>query len=194
MKKHRVIWTLVMILAILLLIILLGGKYIKKRIELSLYPQKYTEYVEKYCKEFDVEPNLIYAVMKTESSFKPDAVSNVGARGLTQMMETTFDWVKGKLGDGDEVTYDSMFDPEMNIRYGTYLVGYLMHEFGNVEAAISAYHAGRGKVHEWLEDPNYSSDGVTLTDIPIKDTKHHVDKVKKALAIYNELYQSGGTK
>ena len=88
MKKHRVIWTLVMILAILLLIILLGGKYIKKRIELSLYPQKYTEYVEKYCKEFDVEPNLIYAVMKTESSFKPDAVSNVGARGLTQMMET----------------------------------------------------------------------------------------------------------
>ena len=63
-----------------------------------------------------------------------------------------------------------------------------MDEFHNIETAIAAYHAGIGRVSEWLRDPRYSSDGVTLDVIPFKDTAHYVNKVKRAVQIYENLY------
>lgn len=153
----------------------------------NAYPLEYQDYVERYAKENNIDKYLVYAVIKTESGFKPDAVSNVGARGLMQIMEDTFDWIKFKSGDEDTVYYD-MYDAENNIRYGCYLLGYLMEEFGNVEAVAAAYHAGRGSVNEWLSDKEYSADGVHLDKIPISDTAHYVDKIKKAMNMYVKLY------
>ena len=151
------------------------------------YPKKYSEYVEKYAKEYNVSENFVYAVIKTESGFKSDAVSDVGARGLMQIMETTFDWIKFKCDDENAVFYD-MYNPEDNIRYGCWLLGYLYDEFGSIETAAAAYHAGRGNVNEWLSDKRYSSDGVTLEEIPIPDTAHYVEKITKAVEIYTRLY------
>ncbi len=88
------------------------------------HPIKYENYVERYSKEYGVDKYLVYAVIKTESGYRPDAVSNVGARGLMQIMETTFDWIKFKTGDDESVYYD-MFDPETNIKYGCWFLGYL---------------------------------------------------------------------
>ena len=108
---------------------------------LSEHPIRYSEYVERYAKENDIDKYLVYAVIKTESGYDSGAVSNVGARGLMQIMENTFDWIKFKLND--EVTqYHEMFIPEHNIRYGCYLLGYLYEEFGNIDATMAAYHAG----------------------------------------------------
>ena len=102
-------------------------------------------------------------------------------------MEDTFDWVKFK-SDDDEAVYYDMYNAETNIKYGCKLLGYLSEEFGNVETVAAAYHAGRGNVNNWLSDKRYSLDGVHLDKIPISDTAHYVDKIKKAMDKYISLY------
>lgn len=154
----------------------------------STYPLQYSEYVEKYASEYNIDKYIIYAFIKTESGFDPNAVSDIGARGLMQLMEPTFDWVKFRLGDGDEVIYDNMFDPETNIRYGAYLVDYLVDRFGSVDTAAAAYFSGVGEVSGWLEDSGYSADGIHLDNIPSRNCSHYVNKINTALSIYRELY------
>lgn len=153
----------------------------------SAYPLKYQTYVEKYAAQNNLNKYLVYAVIKTESGFDPRAESNVGARGLMQIMEDTFEWIKFRSDDEDAV-YNDMYDAETNIRYGCMLLGYLTEEFGNVETVAAAYHAGRGNVNNWLEDKRYSSDGVHLDNIPISDTAHYVDKITRAMDKYIKLY------
>ncbi len=152
----------------------------------TFYPMKYTEFVEKYSAEYGVEPELVYAVIKTESSFNPDAVSDADAVGLTQITPETFEWLKMKLGEEDENL--SLYDPETSIKYGAFFLGYLTDEFKDTDIALAAYHAGRGRVNGWLEDKEFSPDGKSLVEIPIPETAHYVKKVNKALNIYYNLY------
>lgn len=159
------------------------GKTVMK----TLYPMKYTEYVEKYSEEYGVDPELVYAVIKTESSFNPDAVSYAAAEGLTQIIPETFDWLKMKLGEENKNL--SLFDPETSIKYGAYFLSWLIDEYENTDTAIAAYHAGVGNVNGWLEDESVSPDGKTLSEIPIPETAHYVKKVNKAFNIYNNLYK-----
>lgn len=149
------------------------------------YPIKYEKYVEKYSSEYNVPQNLLYAVIKTESSFDPNAQSHVGAVGLTQIMPDTFDWIKHKMGTND--SFESLRDEEISIKCGAFLLGYLLDEFENPEAALSAYHAGRGNVNKWLSDKKYSRDGKHLDEIPIPETAHYVRKVMRSVDIYNNL-------
>ncbi len=186
-KKHNGIKAFIVLLIIVLLCA--GGYFGYKYWIASTHPIRYSEYVETYAAQNDIDKYLVYAVIKTESGYKPDAVSNVGARGLMQIMEDTFDWIKYRLDD-ETTEYSDMFEPEDNIRYGCYLLGYLYDEFGNIDATMAAYHAGRGNVNEWLADPRYSSDGVHLDVIPISDTAHYVDKINKAMDTYIELYDN----
>lgn len=147
---------------------------------------KYTEFVEKYSAKYGIEPELVYAVIKTESSFNPDAVSEADAVGLTQITPETFDWIKTKLGE--ENNNSSLHDPETSIKYGAFFLGYLIDEFGNTDTALAAYHAGRGRVNRWLDNKELSPDGKTLSYIPIPETAHYIKKVNKAFYIYNNLY------
>lgn len=153
------------------------------------YPRDYEIYVQRYSEEFGMDPDIVYAIIKTESDFEPDATSKVGARGLMQMMKDTFEWVQTKIQD-PEVSFDNMYDPEANIRYGTYLIAYLYQEFGRYDTALAAYHAGRTATAKWLADPEYSSDGKKLDRIPISDTGHYVDKVMKCYEMYQKIYES----
>lgn len=159
------------------------GKSVMKLV----YPIKYSEYVEKYSAEFGVDKNLLYAVIKTESSFNPEAVSDADAVGLTQITPETLEWIKWRLGEEDVET--SLYDPETSIRYGAFLLGYLLDEFRNTDVAVAAYHAGMNRVKGWLKDENLSPDGKTLSEIPIPETAHYVKKINKALNAYNNLYK-----
>ena len=150
------------------------------------YPIKYELFVEKYSAEYEVDPNLIYAIIRTESSFKPDAVSSANAVGLTQITAETFEWLKSKLGE--EGKNISLSDPETSIKYGAFFISYLLDEFSDTDTAVAAYHAGRGRVNEWLSNPVISPDGKTLSDIPIPETAHYVKKVNKAFNVYNKMY------
>lgn len=183
---------LIAVLVLLALIILVFGsilyKIAREKYLLANYPIKYEELVEKYADENRVDKFLIYAIIKTESDFKSDAESNLGARGLMQIMKTTFEWVRYRFGDSEDLAFDIMYEPEQNIRYGCYLISYLIDYFGSVELAVCAYHAGIGNVDSWLQNPEYSKDGARLDVIPISDTEYYLKKVTDALNIYHNLY------
>lgn len=153
-----------------------------------LFPKPYHPIVSKYAQEFGVDENLIYSVMKCESSFDPSATSSVPAMGLMQITEDTFDWISSKLPDGENYTVDQLYEPEVAIYYGTFFLSYLLEEFGHTQVALSAYHAGRGITNQWLEDPQYSGDGETLDVIPYPDTSQYVESVLGTYRVYQRLY------
>ena len=63
------------------------------KLDLARYPQKYQELVEQYALENQVDPLVLYSVIRTESGFDPQAESNVGARGLVQITAETIRWL-----------------------------------------------------------------------------------------------------
>ena len=182
MNLKKVI-ALILTMAVLLSVIYFGTLSLLK----TLYPLKYEDYVEVYAKENNLSPAFVYAVIKCESNFDNEALSNVGATGLMQIMPDTFGWIKMKLRD--DASYDDIFDPELNIEYGCYLYGYLMEKYESEELALAAYHAGIGSVNKWLKDTEYSDDGKTLKDIPFPSTKEYVTKVIETKKIYQKLYK-----
>jgi soluble lytic murein transglycosylase len=167
--------------------ILYGGVFAFNKIQKAIYPIKYSDIVNKYSEQYNVEPSLIYAVIKCESSFKPESVSHIGARGLMQITPDTFDWLKSKTGEHNYDT-DDLFIPEVNIKYGTYLLSLNLDKFSNTVAALAAYHAGRSIVESWLLDDEKSSDGKNLHFIPYKDTENYVKRVISVQKTYNKLY------
>ena len=155
------------------------------------YPLEYQALIEAAAAQYDLPPELLYAVTRTESSFNPQVESSVGARGLMQMTRDTADWAEFRKGTGQDldVAYDRLFEPEANIQCGAFILRLLIDEFGTVDNALAAYHAGWGNVKKWLADEEHSSDGVNLSSIPFGDTARYVKKVNETSRIYRELYQ-----
>ncbi len=151
------------------------------------YPKKYTDTVQKYAQLYAVDESLIYAVIKCESGFSPDAHSSIGARGLMQITEDTFNWAKTKMKIKDEITYSSIEDIDANIKYGSFVLAQLLEEFGSIDNALCAYHAGWGSVKRWLASPENSKDGKTIYNIPYRDTRIYVQRVDEAIKIYKEM-------
>ncbi len=163
---------------------------IKKKVESQQYPLSYSDYVDKAAKDYDLDPNLIYAVIRTESGFNPDAGSSAGACGLMQITGDTFETYMNIRGESGKYSVDDLFDPAVNIDYGCFILRDHLDTFGDEECAVAAYNAGPNSVREWLDDPNISSDGHTLiTDnIPYDETRDYVRKVENAKAMYKKLY------
>ena len=162
-------------------------------IEMLTYPkpEEYASFVEKYSLEYGVPENLIYAVIKTESGFDSSVVSKKGAVGLMQLMPATFEWLTKDILR-DHLGVGMLYDPETNIKYGTYYLSRLYNKFGDWDTALAAYNCGEGKVAEWLVDSRYSADGkkLIIKNIPseYKETKNYVNKVNTAFEKYKKLY------
>lgn len=161
----------------------------KNKLEKLSYPIEYSEYVEKAAREYDLDEALIYAVIRTESSFNPEAESPVGACGVMQMMPSSFEWLQQIRGTTEEYTTDDLFNPEICIDYGCYLLRYFMNTYEDERCAIAAYNAGF-VVGEWLADESYSTDGKTLIDTPYPETSDYIKKVESAKEMYIKLYYS----
>lgn len=155
-------------------------------IDRKTHPCKYTEFVEKYSELYSVPKEIIYATIKTESNFVSNAVSGAGAVGLMQLMPDTFLWLCEK--QGEDLSDGMLYDPETNIKYGTYYLSYLYGQFGLWETVYAAYNCGPGRVKEWQTDTEYADENGVLTYIPIKETARYVDKVSKAASVYKKLY------
>ena len=154
----------------------------------AAYPLGFEEIVMQNSALHDLPPGLVFAVIHTESGFRPHVESHVGARGLMQITEDTFDWIAWRYGKTGDV-YDDLFDPVRNIEYGTALLRLLLDEFNTVPNALSAYHAGWGSATSWLANPQFSPDGENITNIPFLDTRHYVYRVQETWEIYRRLYQ-----
>ena len=113
-----------------------------------MYPTKYSEYVEKYSEENNLDKYLVYAIIKAESNFDPNVKSNADARGLMQLMEETA-VERSNAIEGTEVEAYDLYDPETNIKLGTSYFAYLMGLYdNNIVLAIIAYNAGLGNVEK----------------------------------------------
>ena len=126
---------------------------------------------------------MILAVIRTESNFRPNAVSDAGAKGLMQLMPQTFLWLCEELQEPHSM--EKITDPETNVRFGTYYLSYLYEKFGSWRVALAAYNAGEGRVGEWLADPALTADG-TLRRIPYPETAAYV---KKTLEYYTDYLE-----
>ena len=154
-----------------------------------VYPVEYSDIVQHWAQEYDVDPFLVFAVIETESSFNVTAESSVGARGLMQMMEETFYWLAQKIAPDEELTFEDLFTPEISIRFGVcYLSMCLERYTGDVDTAAAAYHSGWGTVDRLLADEQYSKNGVHLSKFPYRQMNHYVNKINKSYKKYTELY------
>ena len=149
-----------------------------------IYPEDYYETVMKYSDEFSVPSELVFAVIKVESDFKSDAKSSVGAIGLMQMLPSTYEWLASKLGDAPFAAM--LYDPETNIKYGTYYLQYLYAKFGTWEKAVIAYNWGEGNFARFLESHEYTEG--EYSSIPVRETRNYVSKVMHHWEKYEDLY------
>ena len=139
--------------------------------------------------EFKVPFPLVLAVIRSESDFRPNAVSEAGACGLMQLMPETFSFLQKSAFD-EQLPSNAIFDPAVNIRYGTYYLSYLFEKFGNWFTALAAYNAGEGRVGEWLTDTELAPDG-RLRNIPFPETAEYVQSTLEHYGAYREKYNGG---
>ena len=188
-RRNVLIWTVIIagIAVAAVIFVLLFHRNTADELKKLSYPRKYSEYVDKAARDYNLQPALIYAVIRTESGFNPEAQSGVGAMGIMQVMPETFDWLMDQRGETGKYTRDDLLNPAVCIDYGSYLLRYFYDYYGTEQAAVAAYNAGF-VVGEWLENPAYSADGKTLTVIPYPETSDYVDKVEDAKEQYIKLY------
>lgn len=174
-----------LIILVLTLIVIFNITTIAK----SVFPIKYKNYIVKYSKEYNLDPYLVAAIIKTESNFKEDAKSNKDAQGLMQLTPDTAEWIGNKMSM-DYFTLDELKNPEINIKMGCWYLNDLRQEFnGNMDLVLAAYNGGRGNVKKWLKQKEHSKDGENLHYIPFKETDKYVKKVKVRYNIYKFLYK-----
>lgn len=184
--KRTIVVSIIIVVAIILGLIV---DLVWGNIEKSVHPDDHLEYVRKYAYEYNVPESVVFAVIKVESNFDTRAESSAGARGLMQMLPSTFEWLTGDEHLGENLHKSELFDAEVSIKYGTYYLNYLYQKFDrNWDTALAAYNGGEGNVAKWLADPEYSDGEGNLTNIPFKETANYVDKVNKEIDTYKKLY------
>lgn len=152
------------------------GWYLRAR-----YPLEYEQLVRANARNRDLDPALVAAVIYAESRFDPNARSEAGAVGLMQLLPDTAEFIARKTGGRDFVVAD-LRDPEINVRYGTWLLDYLRDYYdGDVSTTLAAYHAGSGNVDEWRR----MSQGIAFPE-----TEAYVREVERVRRVYARAYGS----
>ena len=190
-RRRGRIYKAIGIAVLVLALIGLGTAELMDRLaeqSLQRYPMEYTDLIRSCAAEEGLEPAYVAAVILAESSYNPQAVSSVNAQGLMQIMPETGAWIAGKF---DESYVDGcLFDPETNIRYGCWYLGYLLRRYdGDKTCSTEAYHSGQGTVDGWLKDPQYSTDGRTLNIIGGPRANTYVGRVLEYYEKYKQLYE-----
>lgn len=178
---------------VVVLILALAGSVLfalfRDRINKWEYPIQYAEYVTYYADKYDIDPLMLYAFIRTESNFDPRADSDAGARGLMQITEVTFDWIKSKIAPTEDLSFEDLYDPETNIRFGSYFVSYCLLRYqDDLATAAAAYHSGWGTVDDLLAQSQYSADGKTLDHYPYPQMRLYVKKITSSYQRYQEIY------
>jgi peptidoglycan lytic transglycosylase len=149
--------------------------------ELTL-PLEYENIIRQQAGDKQVEADLIAAVIYTESRFR-DQTSDAGARGLMQITPDTADTIE-KLSGGETFVYDDLADPDLNIRYGTFFLRYLLDRYeGNETAALAGYNAGISNADAW------GGAAMDTSDIAFVETREYVEQVLDKRREYAERYK-----
>lgn len=170
-------------------VLLMALPLLAREADRLLYPRKYSRQVEQWAAEYELDPLLVYAFIRTESGFDPAATSSVEARGLMQMTEETFIWLRSKIAPDEGLLFANLYDPETSIRFGCYYLHLCMERYnGDVATAAAAYHSGWGTVDALLQMEEHSADGETLQGFPYNQMNHYVKKITSCYARYQRIY------
>ena len=163
-----------------------------KREELSyVFPKYYSDFVTQYCEQYEIEPAIMYALIRSESFFDSTIISSAGAVGLTQLMELT----AGDIAHRFKMQDYSLTDPETNIRFGTYYIGNLITRCENSPLlGFFSYNAGITRVRRWLQSSLVEFDkkknmplDLFLETVPFAETREYGRKLVSATVAYDWL-------
>lgn len=172
---------------IVIIIILLSHKTVLK----MFFPLEYSSSVERYSSVYDVDPNIIYSIINVESKFNPDALSKKGAVGLMQITPKTGEYIASLLNK-DDYDENSLYEPEINIEFGTFYISKLNRDFnGNLNYIFAAYNGGEGNVRKWIQNKGGTLD---IDDIPFRETREYIKRVNRYYKLYTYLYGNNDNK
>ncbi len=145
-------------------------------------PLRHDDIIRQQADEKDVPADLIAAVIYAESKFR-DQTSAAGARGLMQITPETANVIE-RLSGGQTFVIEDLADPDINIRYGTFYLRYLLDRYdGNEVAALAAYNAGEAHVDEW------GGAELDVEDIAFQETRDYVEEVLAKRDEYRDHYE-----
>ncbi|WP_424768425.1 lytic transglycosylase domain-containing protein [Paenibacillus sp. sgz302251] len=156
-----------------------------------MYPIHYKSDIRASAANYDVEPHLVAAIIRSETNYRTGQESRKGALGLMQIMPNTANWIIQRAGF-KEVTEDMlMHRADVSIEVGSWYLHSLIHQFGdNHVAAVAAYNAGPGNVRKWLDSGVWDGRMETVKEIPFGETRHYVQRVIYYYNKYKDLYPS----
>ena len=162
-------------------VVLAGSESIQDRIREVTLPLRHEDIIRQQAAQKQIPPDLLAGVIYAESRFR-DQESHAGARGRMQVTPQTAELIED-LSGGSTFVADDLSDPDINIRYGSFYLRYLLDKFGgNVIAALAAYNAGETNVAAW------GGADLRADDIRFQETRDYVDTVLEKRDEYREHY------
>jgi soluble lytic murein transglycosylase len=162
-------------------VVLAGSESIQDRIREVTLPLRHEDIIRQQAAQKEIPADLIAGVIYAESRFR-DQESHAGARGLMQVTPQTAELIED-LSGGSTFVADDLSDPDINIRYGSFYLRYLLDKFGgNMIAALAAYNAGETNVAAW------GGADLRAVDIRFQETRDYVDTVLEKRDEYREHY------
>jgi soluble lytic murein transglycosylase len=153
------------------------------------YPLPHQELVFIEAGEHNVDPYLVFAIIRAESKYQSSAESSVGAKGLMQIMPETGTWIAEQNGIEGFKAAD-LHQPKVNISFGCWYLHSLSQEFNdNIPLTVASYNAGRGKVQEWLVGGTWNGDPEQIDKIPFPETRQYLKNVLKNYEAYKAIYE-----
>jgi soluble lytic murein transglycosylase len=162
--------------------LLVNSDRFQRTLEEVTLPLQHEDIIRQQAAQKHVPADLIAAVIYSESRFR-DQTSHAGARGLMQITPSTAQLIE-KLSGGQTFNFNDLSNPEINIRYGTFYLHYLIQKFGDNEiAGLAAYNAGETNVAAW------GGSSLGLDDIPFPETRDYVENVLEKRDEYARHYR-----
>jgi soluble lytic murein transglycosylase len=169
-------------ITVLVLAVAVGAVYLRngepKWLDRIRYPLRYEQIVRGHAKNYDLDPALLAAVIYQESKFRADAKSNSGAIGLMQLRPETAEGIAIRTG-GARFRVSDLYNPEINVRYGSWYLRHLLDKYGDEKDALAAYNAGQRNVDEWRAEGK---------SIQFPETRAYVERVEHLKHVYARAY------
>ena len=155
------------------------------------FPVRYLTEVRRNAYRQDLDPAIIFGLIRQESMLDKYAQSPAGARGLMQVMPATSRQIAREMNEARQEDAN-LFNPDVNIRHGSYYFRKLLNRFnGHFALAIAAYNAGPYRVVKWLPADKTVPADIWIETVPYKETRKYVASVFSYAIIYRQYVQAG---
>jgi len=153
----------------------------------GLFPRPYWTDLKRFSSANALDPYLVASLIRQESEFDPNAVSNKNALGLMQLLP--------RVGKGvarqerlKHFTATQLFNPTINLQLGTRYFRSMVDQFGGFEYALAAYNAGDDRVRDWQSAGKYRDVQEFVESIPFTETREYVQAIMRNANVYRQLY------